>query len=221
MKVSRENLLTFLNAHLLLVLILGVTNIVLLTRLVLAWNTLRTDSTEQIQQYQANLKTLTLQTAPLRGLPAKVEVSQKQALAFYDKRVPLNYSSISAELVRIADENHVRQAHLTYAPATVLPGLVQVSLDASLSGEYAPIMRYINGLERDRLFFVINGLTLAGQQGGNVNVRLKMTTYIHAANAENLTPPAEFGTADDARPAAAGATDATPASTADASTGGR
>ena len=219
MKLTRENLLTFLNAHLLVVFLLAVANIVLFTRLALAWNTLRTDSTEQIQQYQANLKTLELQTAPLRGLPAKVEVSQKDAVAFYGKRMPSNYSSISAELVRLADENHIRQAHLTYTPTPALPGLVQVSLDASLAGEYAPIMRYINGVERNKLLFVINGLTLAGQQGGNVNVRLRMTTYIHAANAAELTPPAEEGTPDDAKPAAA----AVPASasSADATAGGR
>ena len=96
---------------------------------------------------------------------------------------------------------------------------MQVSLDASLAGEYAPIMRYINGVERNKLLFVINGLTLAGQQGGNVNVRLRMTTYIHAANAAELTPPAEEGTPDDAKPAAA----AVPASasSADATAGGR
>jgi type IV pilus assembly protein PilO len=217
MKLTRENVLTFLNVHLLVVLILAIANIVLFTRLALAWNTLRTDSTEQIQQYQANLKTLELQTAPLRDLPAKVETSEKDALAFYEKRMPSNYSSISAELVQLADQNHVRQAHLTYTPTPALPGLVQVALDASLAGEYAPIMRYINGVERNKLLFVINGLTLAGQQGGNVNVRLRMTTYIHAANAESLTPPAEEGSPDEAKPSAASA----PAANADANAGGR
>lgn len=219
MKLTRENLLTFLNAHLLVVLILAIANIVLFTRLALAWNTLRTDSTEQIQQYQANLKTLELQTAPLRGLPVKVETSQKDAAAFYSKRMPSNYSSISSELVQLADENHIRQAHLTYTPTPALPGLVQVALDASLSGEYAPIMRYINGVERSKLLFVINGLTFAGQQGGNVNVRLRMTTYIHAADAERQTPPAEEGKPDEVKPAAA--SDTTPTSAADANSGGR
>jgi hypothetical protein len=72
-----------------------------------------------------------------------------------------------------------------YKPA--LPGLEETGLDLSLTGEYAPVMHYINDLERDKVFFVITGLTLAGQQGGNVNVRLKLTTYIHARNGE--TPP--------------------------------
>ena len=46
-------------------------------------------------------------------------------------------------------------------------------MDASLSGEYAPLMHFINGLERSKTFFLINGLTLTGQQGGLVNLRLQ------------------------------------------------
>jgi type IV pilus assembly protein PilO len=197
MKLNRENVLTFLNLHL-LVLILGITNIVLLTRLVLAWNTLRTDSTEQIAESRANLKTLEIQTAPLRGLPAKVDASEKQAEAFYDRRFPSNYSSISAELYDLEQKEHIRQAHLAYLPKPALPGLVEVGLDLSLAGEYAPIMRFINGLERDKMFFVINGLTLAGQQGGTVNVRLKLTTFIHAEDAERMTPPPDVNPKDTA-----------------------
>jgi hypothetical protein len=191
--LRRENILTFLNAHLLLVLILGVVNIVLLTRLVLAWHTLHTDSTEQIAEDRANLKTLEFQTAPLRGLPAKVDLSEKQALAFFDKRLPSTYSSISAELFDLEEKEHVHVAHVAYIPKPALPGLEEVGLDVSLAGEYAPIMRYINGLERDKLFFVIKGLTLTGQQGGSVSVRLKLTTYLHAVDAEHLAPPPELG----------------------------
>ena len=47
-------------------------------------------------------------------------------------------------------------------------------MDASLSGEYAPLMHFINGLERSKTFFLINGLTLTGQQGGLVNLRLRL-----------------------------------------------
>jgi hypothetical protein len=210
--LRRENVLTLLNLHLLLVLILGVANIVLLTRLVLAWNTLRTDNSEQIEDDRANLKTLEVQTAPMRGLPAKVEASDKQAAAFYDKRVPSNYSSISAELYELETKDHVHKSHIAYIPKPALPDLEEVGLDVSLAGEYAPIMRYINDLERDKVFFLINGLTLTGQQGGNVNVRLRLTTYIHAADVEHMTPPPDVGPKD--------TNPGTPAAASSASTSG-
>jgi len=208
MNLRRDNILTLLNAHLLLVLVLGVVNIVLLTRLVLAWHTLHADSTEQIAEDRANLKTLEFQTAPLRGLPAKVDASEKQATAFYDKRLPTTYSSISAELFDLEQKQHVHVAHVAYIPKPALPGLEEVGLDVSLAGEYAPIMRYINGLERDKLFFVIKGLTLTGQQGGSVSVRLKLTTYLHAVDAEHMAPPPEVGTPPKDTDAAPDTTDA-------------
>ena len=64
-------------------------------------------------------------------------------------------------------------------------------MDASLSGEYAPIMHFINGLERSKTFFLINGLTLTGQQGGLVNLRLRLNTYLHAADLNGLPPPVQ------------------------------
>lgn len=202
MKLTRGNVFNFVNAHLLVVVVLAILNLVLFTRLVLAWNTLRNDRPEQIQEYQANLKTLEFQTAPLRGLPAKVDASEKQALKFYADRMPSNYSSISAELFQLEQKENVRVVRVSYPHKEALPGLEEVDLDVSLTGEYAPIMRFINGLERDKLFFVINGLTLTGQQGGNVNVRLRLTTYIHADNAQDMTAPPDVGSAEDTSPSA-------------------
>jgi Tfp pilus assembly protein PilO len=198
-RINRENLFSFLSLHIFLVAVLAIANIVLLARLVIAWNTLRTDRPEQMALLQANLKTLELQTAPLRGLPAKVKASSDQAEKFYDKRVPANYSSISADLNELGLKNNVRVARIAYTPVPVFDNLVEVRMDASLAGEYAPIMRYINGLERDKLFYIINGLTFTGQQGGTVNVRLRVTTYIHAQDAnQQAPPPNEGGPADDA-----------------------
>jgi hypothetical protein len=64
-------------------------------------------------------------------------------------------------------------------------------MDASLSGEYAPLMHFINGMERSKTFFFISGLTLTGQQGGLVNLRLRLITYMPAANGSQPPPPTE------------------------------
>jgi hypothetical protein len=37
------------------------------------------------------------------------------------------------------------------------------------------------------VFFIINGITLTGQQGGLVNLRLKLTTYLRS-DATDLPP---------------------------------
>ena len=191
MKITRESLFTFLNLHLLLAGILVIANIVLLTRLAIAWNTLRNDRPEQVAALQTNMKLLQLQNQPLRGLPAKVQASSEQAKKFYDSRMPANYSTISAELDELATKTNVHKGGVGYTPVPVFSDLEQVGLDVRLAGDYEPIMRYINGLERDKVFFIIRGLTFTGQQGGAVGLRLRLTTYIHATDVNNLAPPAD------------------------------
>ena len=71
-----------------------------------------------------------------------------------------------------------------YAYAPVLAGtageLTEARMDASLSGDYRPLVLFINALERDKMFFLINGVTLTGQQSGTVGLRLRLTTYLRS-----------------------------------------
>jgi len=56
-------------------------------------------------------------------------------------------------------------------------------MDASITGNYPQIMRFVNSLERNQTFFVIRGLTLTSQQGGLVNLRLQVSTWLRPADA--------------------------------------
>jgi len=191
MKVTRTNLFSLLNLHIAGVALLLILNLVLGVRLFLAWNTLRSASVDQLEQRQTALRALQLEMSPLRGLPQKVDVSRTQAQEFYSARFPSAYSTISASINDLAAKNSVRLTNLAYTPTPALSGLAQIRMDASLSGEYAPLMHFINGMERSKTFFLISGLTLTGQQGGLVNLRLRLITYMHSANGMQAPPPAE------------------------------
>jgi type IV pilus assembly protein PilO len=65
-----------------------------------------------------------------------------------------------------------------YTQVPAITSLVEIRMDASLSGDYPSIMQFINGIERDKTFFVINVLTLNGQQGGLVNLRMRLSTFL-------------------------------------------
>jgi type IV pilus assembly protein PilO len=186
MKRLSRNLLSLLNLHIAGAALLLILNLVLGVRLFLAWNTLRAAGPEQLQQRQIAYRALQLEMSPLRGLPQKVDLSRTQAGEFYDARFPAAYSTISATVNDLAAKNSVRVSNLAYTPRPALPGLIELRLDASLSGEYAPIMHFINGLERSKNFFLISGLTLTGQQGGLVNLRLRMITYLRASDLSQL-----------------------------------
>ena len=134
------------------------------------------------------MRALQLEMSPLKGLPQKVDLSRTQANDFFGARFPAAYSTISATINDLAAKNSVHVTNLSYNPARAPEGLVELRLDASLSGEYAPLMHFINGLERSKTFFLISGLTLTGQQGGLVNLRLRVNTYLHATNSNQLIP---------------------------------
>jgi hypothetical protein len=198
MKLTRSGTFNLLNVHIAAVAVLAIANLVLLVQLGLAWHTLRRDRPEELALKQTDLRMAELQAKPLRNLPERVADSTKGATHFYDGRVPGADSAILSELGALAAKANVRMSRGQYAFAPVLHDVTEVRMDETVGGEYADLMRFINSVERDKMFFVINGLTLTGQQGGLVNLRLKVTTYLHGAAAEHL--PATTGGSEETVP---------------------
>ena len=170
-------------------------NIYLAARLGMLWHDAGTHSAEAIAQQRIERKAADEAAEPLRGVDAKVARSTAEADRFYRERLPLVQSQVVAELGELAKRNNVRMSRATYTPAVVLAGteneLTEEKIDASLSGDYRPLMQFINALERDRTFFVIDGVTLTGQQTGLVNLRLGLTTYLRrGAGAGGAATPA-------------------------------
>jgi type IV pilus assembly protein PilO len=188
MKLTRSGTFNLLNAHIATVAVLAIVNLVLLVQLALAWNTLRTNRPEELSIKQTQLRTAQLQARPLRNLPERVADSTQGAGRFYGARVPGADSAILAELGSLEQKANVRLSRVQTAFAPALRDVTEVRMDASVSGDYTAVMRFINSVERDKMFFVIDGLTLTGQQGGLVNLRLKVTTYLRGADAEHLQP---------------------------------
>lgn len=198
MKLTRSGTFNMLNLHIAAVTVLAVVNLVFLVQLGMAWHTLRTDRPEQLQVKQVELRTAQLQAKPLRNLPQRIADSTKGAEHFYDARVPGADSAILAELGALEQKSNVHLSRVQTAFAPALRDVTEVRMDASVSGDYASVMRFINSVERDKMFFVINGLTLTGQQGGLVNLRLKVTTYLRGSDAEHLQPISSDEGASDA-----------------------
>ena len=69
-----------------------------------------------------------------------------------------------------------------------MPDLELISMNISVSGDYAKVMRFINSLERNKIFFLIGGLTLADQKAGVVSLELQLETYLRLTQEPNLGP---------------------------------
>jgi hypothetical protein len=160
----------------------------LAVRLGLDWAATNSRSTDALAGKQVELKAMDLQTAPLRGLDKRVDLSRAEIESFYQKRIPPNYSSISNRIGELEVKSGVRLSRLLYSQGQPGADLTEISLDAGISGEYPDIMRFINRLERDQNFFVIRAMQLAGQQGGEVNLRLRVSTWLRAADVPSGLP---------------------------------
>jgi len=119
---------------------------------------------EQLGQMEKQLLLKTRQVQPLIGFDTKIKVARQQIDKFYDVRLPARDSAISESLGRVATESGVKIEHFGYAMQDPEPvGLQPILIDASLSGNYLQLVRFINALERDQLFFIVDSVQLVGQ----------------------------------------------------------
>ncbi|MGD0294159.1 MAG: hypothetical protein ABSB30_09910 [Terracidiphilus sp.] len=179
----RERLASPLTWHYAAFAVLLAAVIVLSIRFGLDWSATSGSSSGALAVKQMQLKALDRETAPLRGLDKRVEDSRAQMRAFHSKRIPPNYSSIATRIGQLALKGPVRLTRVQYTQGSPGSDLTEITMDAGITGDYQQIMRFVNSLERDQTFFVIRGLTLTGQQGGLVNLQLKVSTWLRPADA--------------------------------------
>ncbi len=180
----RERLASPLTWHLAGFAVLLLLVIVLAVRLGLDWAATNSHSTDVLAQKQVEMRALDKATAPLRGMDKRVEEARAQIREFYAKRIPPNYSSFADRIGELEVKSGVRLSRMQYTQGPPGSDLTEISLDAGISGAYPELMHYVNSLERDRNFFMIRTLTLNGQQGGLVNLRLRLSTWLRPADAE-------------------------------------
>jgi type IV pilus assembly protein PilO len=173
-------LVTPLNLHIAGVAVLVLVNLYLLIHLGLAWDVAHSHDADALAQQRVQLKTAQIASLPLQGLDAKLAKSTQQANEFYKRRLPYAESQVVGELGTLAKQENVRLQGVQYLHAPVVedPSLTGLQMDARLSGDYRPLVEFLNALERDKQFFLIDGVGLTGQQSGTVNLRLRLTTFL-------------------------------------------
>jgi Tfp pilus assembly protein PilO len=191
-----ERLTSPLTWHLAGFAVMFVLVVVLSIRFGMDWVATNGRSTDALAGKQVELKAQELQTAPLRGLDKRVEQSRAQIHAFYEKRIPPNYSSIAGRIGELQVKSGVRLTAVQYAQKTPGADLTEISMDANISGGYPQIMHFVNSVERDQTFFVIRSMALTGQQGGLANLRLHVSTWLRPADAAASGLPQTPGQSD-------------------------
>ena len=132
-----------------------------------------------LEKAENSLQLKRKEVEPLMGMDEKLKKADQELNDFYKNRLPDRNSTIATEMGKLADQNKIRITSQKWDhKESDLPDLMEVTINANVEGDYLGIVKFINGLERSKLFFILDGVGLAGEQTGSVKLGLKLRTYM-------------------------------------------
>ena len=118
---------------------------------------------------------------PLRGMDKKIVLAKDQISGFYKDRFAAKDSDLVNELGKLASENGIRIQQAKYKEEEPeISGVIPVEIEGSFSGDYLQLVRFINTLERSKMFFTVDGVDLAGESTGPVKLGITMHSYLRS-----------------------------------------
>lgn len=117
---------------------------------------------------------------PARGMDKKLVTARGDLEKFFADRMAHQASAVPDRLGSLAAKYRVRMSQVKYNTSeSAVSGVQMVRIEGSLAGEYLDVVRFLNAVERDPMFFIIQSVALDDQEGGGtVRLELKMETYV-------------------------------------------
>jgi hypothetical protein len=138
----------------------------------------RSARVRELYELRAQLTAKRQDVLPTRGMDGKLKQASTDIGGFYGQRFPAQYSTVADEVGKLAAQYGVHFASVKYEDKdSPIPGLRKLNMEIALSGDYLQEVKFINALERDKMFFLIDGVAL-GEQQGQVRLQLKLETYL-------------------------------------------
>jgi type IV pilus assembly protein PilO len=137
---------------------------------------------QELNQLRAQLTSKNRQVEPLRGLDKKIPLAMQQIDDFYKTRFSAHDSDVAETLGNLSKQTGVKIESTKYKtddPESV--GLRREEIEASIEGDYQPLMKFLNGLERSKVFFIVNSIGLA-TQNGPIKLQINLETYQKAGS---------------------------------------
>lgn len=130
-----------------------------------------------LRQAQSQFKEREREVGPSRGMEQKIAAATGDIASFYRQRLPSQYSEVDAAIGKAAEQSGVQLMNVNFKPEKkTIEDLSKVSISLTISGPYVNEVKFINSLERDHVFFVINNVNLAGTANG-VQLQVNAETY--------------------------------------------
>jgi len=140
----------------------------------------------------AQVSDLERRVARTKGLAEKVERARVEGEAFLneytmDRRT--TFSTIVSELARSAAQAGIKQREcsLNLEPTEGSETLSQMTITCGYETTYANLTKFMNLLDKSPRFLIIEGLSAAPQQAGNIlSVSIKLDTFVKNRPGESL-----------------------------------
>jgi len=88
------------------------------------------------------------------------------------------YSDIESDLVSIAHDTNVKTPAMSFQQKAIEGrGVTQVSIRTAVDADYPSVIRFINGLERSKNFYLVDGLHLTSASPGTIRLEIEMHTF--------------------------------------------
>jgi hypothetical protein len=88
------------------------------------------------------------------------------------------YSQIESDLSAIAAQSGVKTSGLSFKRTEIKDrGVTQISINTSVDADYSAVIRFINGLERSKNFYLLDGLRLGTGATGGIKLDLELHTF--------------------------------------------
>jgi len=135
----------------------------------------------EINELRAQLTKKTREVQPLRGMDKKIVLAKDQISEFYRDRFAAKDSDLTNELGKLASENRVQIQQARYKEEDAeSSGVIPIEIEGSFSGDYLQLVRFINTLERSKVFFAVDSVDLAGESTGPVKLQITMHSYLRS-----------------------------------------
>jgi len=154
---------------------------------------------QELVEKQKQLRVVEDQTRPLQRLPELVTKARTDLAAFYADRLPAYPSSVYNDVSSLARKNNVTVSQVKYDVFDLpVPSLKVLQAQAQVRGSYPDLVKFINSVERSKMFFVIEGLQLGeSRQSAGIQLSLTMVTYLRPRNANEKPEVASADSQDD------------------------
>jgi hypothetical protein len=108
-------------------------------------------------------------------------LAKDQIGGFCKDRFAAKDSDLANELGKLASENGIRIQQARYKEEEAeSSGVIPVEIEGSFSGDYLQLVRFINTLERSKLFFAVDSVDLAGESTGQVRLEITIHSYLRS-----------------------------------------